>query len=162
MSEFLPLFLNLTDETSCSSAAVVCRGQAAAVARGRAPGFASWRPRSRMPSGPPMYSSHSGRLPRPISTARGSSMRRPRRRRIVRSPSGRAEARIRQRGRRPSQCHGVLSGVVRRDGVTVAISTSGHAPALTALLREALDAILPPDLATWVSTGARRARRVAS
>jgi uroporphyrin-III C-methyltransferase / precorrin-2 dehydrogenase / sirohydrochlorin ferrochelatase len=51
----------------------------------------------------------------------------------------------------PANATAFLSGVVRRDGVTVAISTSGHAPALTALLREALDAILPRDLATWVS-----------
>jgi len=42
--------------------------------------------------------------------------------------------------------------VVRRDGVTLAISTSGDAPALTALLRESLDAVLPRDLAVWVNT----------
>jgi uroporphyrin-III C-methyltransferase/precorrin-2 dehydrogenase/sirohydrochlorin ferrochelatase len=50
----------------------------------------------------------------------------------------------------PANATAFLSGVVRRDGVTVAISTSGHAPALTALLREALDAMLPRDLAAWV------------
>ncbi len=54
----------------------------------------------------------------------------------------------------PANASAFLSGVVRRDGVTVAISTSGAAPALTALLREALDAVLPQDLAAWV----RRAR----
>jgi uroporphyrin-III C-methyltransferase/precorrin-2 dehydrogenase/sirohydrochlorin ferrochelatase len=45
-----------------------------------------------------------------------------------------------------------LSGTVRRDGVTVAISTNGEAPALTALLREALDAVLPEDLGAWLTT----------
>jgi siroheme synthase-like protein len=59
----------------------------------------------------------------------------------------------------PANATAFLSGVVRRDGVTVAISTSGHAPALTALLREALDAILPKDLAAWVWQA--RAERVA-
>ena len=39
--------------------------------------------------------------------------------------------------------------VLRRDGVTVAISTDGHAPALAGLLREALDGLLPRDLEAW-------------
>jgi siroheme synthase-like protein len=42
-----------------------------------------------------------------------------------------------------------LGGVVRRGGVTVSISTGGAAPALAALLRESLDALLPEDLDTW-------------
>ena len=50
----------------------------------------------------------------------------------------------------PANATAFLSGVVRRDGVTLAISTSGDAPGLTALLREALDAVLPRDLAAWV------------
>jgi len=37
----------------------------------------------------------------------------------------------------PANASAYLSGVVRRDGVTIAISTSGDAPALTALLRDA-------------------------
>ncbi len=58
-----------------------------------------------------------------------------------------------------------LGGVVRRDGVVVAISTEGAAPALAGLLREAIDAFLPSDLSTWVSTAqdlraAWRANRV--
>ena len=58
----------------------------------------------------------------------------------------------------PANASAFLSGVVRRDGVTLAISTSGHAPALTALLREALDAVLPLDLVAWVErAGAERA-----
>jgi uroporphyrin-III C-methyltransferase/precorrin-2 dehydrogenase/sirohydrochlorin ferrochelatase len=45
-------------------------------------------------------------------------------------------------------------GVVRRGGVTVAVSTGGRAPALAGLLREALDAVLPDDVGDWVDTGA--------
>jgi uroporphyrin-III C-methyltransferase / precorrin-2 dehydrogenase / sirohydrochlorin ferrochelatase len=51
----------------------------------------------------------------------------------------------------PANASAFLSGVVRRGGVTMAISTSGDAPALAALLREALDAVLPGDLNAWVS-----------
>src|SRR5436190_3144218 len=51
----------------------------------------------------------------------------------------------------PANATAFLSGVVRRDGVTIAISTSGAAPGLTGLLREALDALLPPALAAWMS-----------
>jgi siroheme synthase-like protein len=50
----------------------------------------------------------------------------------------------------PANATAYLSGVVRRDGVTLAISTSGDAPALTALLREGLDALLPRDLSAWI------------
>jgi len=49
----------------------------------------------------------------------------------------------------PANASAFLSGVVRRDGVTIAISTSGEAPALTALVREGIDALLPHDLAAW-------------
>src|SRR6266850_1114188 len=59
----------------------------------------------------------------------------------------------------PANASAFLSGVVRRDGVTLAISTSGDAPALTALLREGLDALLPRDLGSWVWRA--RAERVA-
>jgi uroporphyrin-III C-methyltransferase/precorrin-2 dehydrogenase/sirohydrochlorin ferrochelatase len=45
-----------------------------------------------------------------------------------------------------------LGGVLRRDGVTVAISTGGTAPALAGLIREGIDAVLPPDLSTWQDT----------
>lgn len=51
-----------------------------------------------------------------------------------------------------------LGGVVRRHGVTIAISTGGRAPALSALLREALDAWLPTDLGAWM-TASDDARR---
>jgi uroporphyrin-III C-methyltransferase / precorrin-2 dehydrogenase / sirohydrochlorin ferrochelatase len=57
----------------------------------------------------------------------------------------------------PANATAFLSGVVRRDGVTLAISTNGDAPGLTALLREAIDAILPHDIGRWMDE-ARRVR----
>ena len=59
----------------------------------------------------------------------------------------------------PANATAFLSGVVRRDGVTLAISTNGDAPGLTALLREAMEAILPRDLGRWMEE-ARRVRAV--
>ena len=57
----------------------------------------------------------------------------------------------------PPNATAYLGGVVRRDGVTVAISTSGEAPAIAGLLREGLDVLLPADLAAWMET-ARESR----
>ncbi len=59
----------------------------------------------------------------------------------------------------PGNASAFLGGVVRRGGVTVAISTSGDAPGLTALLRQALDALLPREVGDWVRE-ARRQRAV--
>jgi uroporphyrin-III C-methyltransferase/precorrin-2 dehydrogenase/sirohydrochlorin ferrochelatase len=58
----------------------------------------------------------------------------------------------------PANATAFLSGVVRRDGVTLAISTNGEAPGLAGLLREALDAVLPHELGAWLRE-ARRQRR---
>jgi uroporphyrin-III C-methyltransferase / precorrin-2 dehydrogenase / sirohydrochlorin ferrochelatase len=58
----------------------------------------------------------------------------------------------------PEHASAYLGGVVHRDGVTVAISTHGLAPALAGLLREGLDAMLPADLGRWM-TQARWLRR---
>ena len=58
----------------------------------------------------------------------------------------------------PAHATAYAGGVVRRDGVTIAISTDGRAPALAGLLREALDAWLPGDLEAWMSA-ADEARR---
>jgi uroporphyrin-III C-methyltransferase/precorrin-2 dehydrogenase/sirohydrochlorin ferrochelatase len=59
----------------------------------------------------------------------------------------------------PPHASAYLGGVVRRDGVTIAISTSGEAPAIAGLLREGLDALLPTDLGAWM-TVARESRQV--
>lgn len=56
----------------------------------------------------------------------------------------------------PANASAFLGGVVRRDGVTVAISTNGKAPALAGLLRQAIDAVLPRDLAVWLGESRRR------
>lgn len=58
----------------------------------------------------------------------------------------------------PPNATAYLGGVVRRDGVTIAISTAGQAPALAGLLREGVNALLPPDLDRWIETS-RAARR---
>jgi uroporphyrin-III C-methyltransferase/precorrin-2 dehydrogenase/sirohydrochlorin ferrochelatase len=55
----------------------------------------------------------------------------------------------------PRRASAYLGGVVRRSGMTLAISTDGEAPALAGLLREALDAVLPADLDTWVAEARR-------
>jgi len=56
----------------------------------------------------------------------------------------------------PANATAFLSGVVRRDGVTIAISTSGAAPGLAGLLREALDAVLPRELGRWIDEARRQ------
>lgn len=58
----------------------------------------------------------------------------------------------------PANATAYLGGVVRRDGVTIAISTSGAAPGIAGLLREALDALLPRDLARWMTQNERMRR----
>ncbi len=52
----------------------------------------------------------------------------------------------------PPNATAYLGGIVRRGGVTIAISTDGDAPALASLLREAIDELLPSDAADWVHT----------
>ncbi len=56
----------------------------------------------------------------------------------------------------PANASAFLSGVIRRDGVTLAISTSGAAPGLTALIRQGLDAVLPRDLGRWLDLARRQ------
>lgn len=58
----------------------------------------------------------------------------------------------------PAHATAYMGSIVRRDGVTVAISTDGRAPALAGLLREALDNWLPAELDEWMTAadGARR------
>lgn len=50
----------------------------------------------------------------------------------------------------PQIASAYAGGVVRRAGVTVAISTGGRAPALAGLLREGIEALLPEEVGTWV------------
>lgn len=63
----------------------------------------------------------------------------------------------------PERASAYTAGIVRRGGATVAISTSGRAPALAGLLREAIDAVLPSDLGAWmdIAEGERSAWRAA-
>jgi len=48
------------------------------------------------------------------------------------------------------------AGIVRKAGVTLAISTAGRAPALAGLLREGLEGMLPDDLEAWGAEAARQ------
>ena len=60
----------------------------------------------------------------------------------------------------PANASAFLSGVVRREGVTLAISTSGDAPGLTALIRQGFDELLPRrDLAEWVRESRRQRKQ---
>jgi uroporphyrin-III C-methyltransferase/precorrin-2 dehydrogenase/sirohydrochlorin ferrochelatase len=52
----------------------------------------------------------------------------------------------------PASASVYLGGVVRKAGVTFAISTDGRAPALAGLLREGLERVLPDDLDRWRET----------
>ena len=53
----------------------------------------------------------------------------------------------------PANASLYLGGVVRRGGVTAAISTDGRAPALAGLIREAIEALLPEDeVRRWLAT----------
>ena len=56
-------------------------------------------------------------------------------------------------------CSAYLGGVVRRGGLTIAISTDGEAPALAGLVREALDALLRADLDRWMACAQETRRR---
>jgi uroporphyrin-III C-methyltransferase/precorrin-2 dehydrogenase/sirohydrochlorin ferrochelatase len=56
----------------------------------------------------------------------------------------------------PESASAYTGGVLRRGGVTIAVSTEGEAPALAGLLREGLEAVVPDEIEDWV----REARRV--
>lgn len=59
----------------------------------------------------------------------------------------------------PAAASVYLGGVVRKAGVTLAVSTDGRAPALAGLLREALEALLPDDLSEWLTLSDRLRER---
>jgi len=50
----------------------------------------------------------------------------------------------------PQHATAYLGGVVRRGGVSIAISTDGRAPAIAGLLREAFEALLPREIDEWL------------
>ena len=54
----------------------------------------------------------------------------------------------------PAHATAYTGGIVRRGGVTLAISTEGRAPALAGLLREALEAVIPEEISAWVAEAA--------
>lgn len=54
----------------------------------------------------------------------------------------------------PEAATAYFPAVLRRGGATIAISTGGAAPALSGLVREALEAVLPDDLGEWVEVAA--------
>jgi uroporphyrin-III C-methyltransferase/precorrin-2 dehydrogenase/sirohydrochlorin ferrochelatase len=59
----------------------------------------------------------------------------------------------------PAAASAYGAGVVRRGGVTVAVSTDGRAPALAGLLREGLEAVLPDELASWTAEAESERKR---
>jgi len=58
----------------------------------------------------------------------------------------------------PRRASAFAGGVLRRGGVTLAVSTDGQAPALAGLLRQGLEQVVPAELAVWLSR-ARALRR---
>lgn len=59
----------------------------------------------------------------------------------------------------PRSATAYAGGVVRRGGVTIAVSTGGRAPALAGLLREGIEALLPDELESWVERAESLRRR---
>jgi uroporphyrin-III C-methyltransferase / precorrin-2 dehydrogenase / sirohydrochlorin ferrochelatase len=57
----------------------------------------------------------------------------------------------------PPAATAFAGSVARRGPITIAVSTAGTAPALAALLREGLEALLPADLDRWIEAS-REAR----
>ena len=55
----------------------------------------------------------------------------------------------------PEAATAYFPGTIRRDGVTIAISTDGRAPALAGLLREGVESLLPAELAEWTELAER-------
>jgi uroporphyrin-III C-methyltransferase / precorrin-2 dehydrogenase / sirohydrochlorin ferrochelatase len=59
----------------------------------------------------------------------------------------------------PAPASAYTGGVFRRGGITIAVSTEGRAPALAGLLREALEAVIPDEVASWVEEAQRLRER---
>jgi uroporphyrin-III C-methyltransferase/precorrin-2 dehydrogenase/sirohydrochlorin ferrochelatase len=58
----------------------------------------------------------------------------------------------------PANASAYLGGVLRSGDLTIAISTEGQAPAVAGLLREALEELLPKEIATWLDEAQRQKR----
>ena len=56
---------------------------------------------------------------------------------------------------RPELCSFITPAIIRRDDVTVAVSTGGAAPVLARLIRQRIEAVLPPLLGRVAALGAR-------
>jgi siroheme synthase-like protein len=54
-----------------------------------------------------------------------------------------------------ASCSAIGAAQLRRGGLTLAISSDGRAPALVALLRRALEQVLPDEVAQWVELAER-------
>ncbi len=54
-----------------------------------------------------------------------------------------------------ASCTAIGAARLQRGALTIAISSGGAAPALVALLRRALDALLPDDMGEWERTATR-------
>jgi uroporphyrin-III C-methyltransferase / precorrin-2 dehydrogenase / sirohydrochlorin ferrochelatase len=48
-----------------------------------------------------------------------------------------------------------FASTLRRGALTVAVSTDGEAPALSALVRQALESLIPEDIASWIEESKR-------
>jgi siroheme synthase-like protein len=61
----------------------------------------------------------------------------------------------------PERCDFILPSVLRRGAVTISVSTGGQSPTMARLVREELEALLPPDVAalTAVMADVRRTLR---
>ncbi len=59
----------------------------------------------------------------------------------------------------PASASAYAGGVLRRGGVTLAISTDGQAPALAGLLREGLESVIPEEIGLWLEAARRSSRR---
>jgi uroporphyrin-III C-methyltransferase/precorrin-2 dehydrogenase/sirohydrochlorin ferrochelatase len=61
---------------------------------------------------------------------------------------------------RPGLCSFIMPAIVERDPVTVAISTGGAAPVLARLIRQRIEAVLPPALGALAALAGRFSARV--
>ncbi len=61
---------------------------------------------------------------------------------------------------RPELCSFITPAIIRRDDVTVAVSTGGAAPVLARMLRQRIEAVLPPLLGRVAALGAKFQSRV--